>query len=179
MTTLSPRRTGLIFLLLTSVGFADAPDARTRLEQIRSEVASAQAAFEAARARLPNPAAEDPAVNKLWEAYEAKREAGLDAAVAIAREQGATDVGFEATDWVLGDVQAMYWPQGRAALEVAARYHAENPRIGKAVAGVGYFTRAPQLPGHAAAAALLQAVAENNPDRTARAQAAMGLAFHK
>jgi thiol-disulfide isomerase/thioredoxin len=159
---------------------ADAPpDARARLDSIKADVAAARTAFEAARSKLPDPLQEDPAVTKLWEAYDAKRDAGRDAAVAIAAEEGSSDVGFDAVEWVLADVQAFELPQGKAALQLATRFHAADPRIGKAIALVAYFTRSPRLVKDGDAAALMKAVLDTNPDRAARAQAALGLAFQK
>jgi thiol-disulfide isomerase/thioredoxin len=61
-------------------------------------------------------------------------------------------------------------------MNLLAKHHAANPKVGKIVASVGYLLGdgCPTIP---AAAALFQAVAEQNPDRIARGQAMMALAW--
>ncbi len=70
-----------------------------------------------------------------------------------------------------------YVPAGKPALELTTQHHAANPKVGKIVSWVGYFTPHEEADSHAAALALIKAVAEKNPDRTARGQAVMALAW--
>jgi thiol-disulfide isomerase/thioredoxin len=78
---------------------------------------------------------------------------------------------------VLTTPRAYQLPVGKPALELATEHHATNPKIGKAASWVAYFLRDERAESYAPGMAFLKAVAEKNPDRTARGQAVMATAW--
>jgi|SRR5579883_161138 len=155
---------------------AAAPSPAERLAAIRREVATAEAEMKTAVAAAKGKA-DDPAVAAAVKRFTAAQAAGLAAAVELARADPASDTGFSAVEWVLTTPPAYYQPAGKAALELAAAHHAADPRVGKSVAWVGYHPPAEGAAAHPAALALFRAVAEKNPDRAARGQAYLALAW--
>jgi thiol-disulfide isomerase/thioredoxin len=147
-----------------------------RLKKIEAEVTSAEAAFRTAWGKQAQPWPASPAVEKLSDEYQRKREAGLDAALEIARSDPASETGFDALAYIMKDVQAYGLPVGKAALELMAKHHAANPKVGPRIARLSYYQPLPNNASHGAAVELLERVAKENPDRTARGQAALGLA---
>jgi peroxiredoxin len=147
-----------------------------RLKVVQREVADADKLFRAAWARLPDIHQEDPEVEKLYQAFIKKQRAGFITAFAIAKEAPDSDTAFLALDWLLLQF-AHRDPDGIPALEMMTTYHAADPRIGEAVAFVGYYLPMESDPVYAPAIKLLKAVLAKNPNRTARGQAALGLAW--
>jgi peroxiredoxin len=147
-----------------------------RLKAIQVDVADALAAYQAARAKQPEPGARALEVEKLLDAYNRKWEAGRDAALEMAKADPASAVGFDALEWVLAE-PAYGSRQAEPALELVIRYHATNPAVGRVAALLGYFPPPPGIRSHAPVVNLLQKVAEKNPDPGARGQAALGLAY--
>ncbi|HEV3443219.1 MAG TPA: hypothetical protein VG099_01185 [Gemmataceae bacterium] len=150
--------------------------AKERLETIKKDIADAEAAFRAAWAKLPDPTKDDPGVEKLYQVFLKKQNEGFSNVLDMARTDPKSDVGFAALEWLLTIPRTFYLPAGKEAMELATRHHAANARIGKIIAWVGYF------PPHftkneEAARALIKAVAEQNPNRTARGQAVMAIAW--
>jgi thiol-disulfide isomerase/thioredoxin len=175
-----------VALTLTGAAFGDDPPSpASRLKAVQTDLADAEAAYWKAREKLPDDREDDPEVDRLREVAVSKQQAGLVAALEIARADPGSEVSFEALEWLLLQAPGVYSrPAGVPALEMMAKHHAANPKVGKAVARVGYY--APYglphellkaVPAYAPAMELLKAVAEKNPDRAARGQAAMGLAW--
>ncbi len=99
------------------------------------------------------------------------------AALDLAKADPKSAVGLAALEWVLTIPRAYYLPAGKAAMDLVREHHVTNPKVGKIVAAVGYCTHAETVASHASALALIRAVADKNPDRTARGQAIMALAW--
>jgi thiol-disulfide isomerase/thioredoxin/cytochrome c556 len=147
-----------------------------RLKALRQDIDGAQARFRAAWSKLPDPRWDDPEVEKLYKAFQQKQQEGFAAALDIAKAGPAWDTSFDALEWLLTNPGAYHHPAGKAALELMLEYHALNPKVGKAVAILSYYPPY-DVPAFAPAGRLLKAVAEKNPDRTTRGQAALGLAW--
>lgn len=177
----------LLLVVAMTLGAAidDASSRAARLKTIESEVASAGAKYEQARAKLPDPLQDDPVVDDLHRAANQKSRAGFAAALEIARADPQSDIGFEALEWLLLNA-----PPGKTALELMARYHAGNAKIGRSggiahlalhppygLSGPQEKSIPPYSPAYQPAIELLNAVSKRNPDRCARGQAAIGLAF--
>ncbi|HEY2588250.1 MAG TPA: TlpA disulfide reductase family protein [Tepidisphaeraceae bacterium] len=172
-----------------TVAVAAEPDSRAaRLKAIEADVASAGAALKAAHARMSDRIQDDAAVERLSQALVQKRQAAYDVVLQIAKEDPASDVGFDALEWLLLHGIDRQPAAGATALQLMARHHAANPRIARAAAGIAlhppYGLPGPQeksIPrysdAYAPAMDLLKAVAATNPDRAARGQAALGLAM--
>ena len=62
-------------------------------------------------------------------------------------------------------------------MELATAHHATNPKVGKIVAWLGYYTPPEGEASRSAALTLIRAVADKNPNRIARGQAVMALAW--
>ncbi len=112
----------------------------------------------------------------MYQVFRKKQQANFDAAVEIARADPKSDAGFAALEWVLETSQAHYLPAGKPALELLLEHHAANPKIGPGIALLAYLPPLERDSIYRAAVALLEAVAQKNPDRTVRGQAALGLA---
>src|SRR5207249_2141715 len=84
-----------------------------------------------------------------------------------------------ALEWVLTSPGAYYRPSGIPAFNLMTEHHAANPGVGKVVTQLVYNCPTEQFrpKEYAAANALIRAVATKNPDRTARAQAHLALAY--
>lgn len=188
-----PRRMPVVVLCLTWFGVAasadgprpltfyapsdDQPSPAHRLDAIRTGVADAEAAFRGEwEKQKPDYWPMSPKVEQLQRAYESKRQAGRLAALEIAKLRPESDTGYDALEWVLTDVQ--YGDgTGKAALELMTEHHAANPKVGKVAALLGYYPPHEKSRSHGAAVALLKAVAARNPERVARGQAELGLAW--
>lgn len=163
-------------ILVTAALARDKPTPADRLKALQQEVADAEAAFRAAWAKLPDPHQEDPAVEKLYQVFRKKQQANFAAAVEMAKADPKSDTGFACLEWLLLTYQAHYLPAAKPALDLLIEHHATNPKIGPGIALLAYVPPTEQDSIHGQAVALLQAVAQKNPDRTARGQAALGLA---
>jgi thiol-disulfide isomerase/thioredoxin len=160
-----------------------------RLKAIEARVAAAEDAVAAARARLTDPSADDPEMNRLGEAAQRTRAAAFDDAIRIARDAAQSDAGFAALAWLLSNAPGVYAnPAGKEALELVTRNYAADPRIAPAIGRVALYPpyglpidREEPLPKYSVeyrpAMDLLAAVVAQNPDRSARGQAALGLAL--
>jgi thiol-disulfide isomerase/thioredoxin len=136
----------------------------------------AEAAFREAWAALPDPHQHDARVEKLYQAFVTRQQAAFAAALDIAKADPKADAGFEALEWLLSNPQAYSHPAGKSGLELATRHHAADRRVGSVIAMLTFYPQCDGELSHDEAVALLRAVAEKNPDRAVRGQAALGLA---
>jgi thiol-disulfide isomerase/thioredoxin len=168
-------------LVVTSVCAAadDTPTPAERLKTIRKEVADAEATFRAAWAKLPDPNQDDPKVEELYKKFGEKQEAGFKEAVEIAKADPKSDTAFDALEWLIMTPRAYYFPPGigKTAFEMLTTHHVANPKIGRGIAILAYYPPHETDEPYREAIALLKGVAEKNPDKTARGQAALGLAW--
>jgi AhpC/TSA family len=170
----------VILFLAAPLAAYDEPKPRVssadRLAALQKEHKAAEAAYyKAAKALADTPDGRKKA-ETLWKEYDQGQADRFLAAVELATANPKSDVSFAALEWVLTIPRAYYLPAGKPAMELLTKHHAANPKIGKVVAWVGYL-RPRQGESQAAATDLIEAVAENNPDRTARAQAVMARAW--
>ena len=156
---------------------ADDKPPADKLAAIQKEYKDAEAAFRKAGDDLPDTPEGQKKAEELWRAYDKKQSELFQHAVDLAKSDPKSDAGFAALEWVLTNPRAYYLPAGKSALEQAAVHYATNPKIGKIIAWVGYYPPQKGDENHDAAFALIKAVAEKNPDRTARGQAVMALAW--
>jgi hypothetical protein len=147
-----------------------------KLQALKKEHEKAEAAFYKAVADLPNTPEGRRTYEERWKEYDKKQAERFLAAVELARAAPKSETGFAALEWVLTTPRAYYLPAGKPAFELAVEHHATNPKVGKIVALVGRIGPPEGDPAHKAMLALVKAVAEKNPDRTARGQAVMALA---
>ena len=164
-----------------------ADDARDRAGQLHGIINSVEEARRAANeAWAAHPTSDDPGVVQTGNVYRQRKAAAYQAIFDIAGADPTSATGFESLEWLLLQAPEIYRePAGKPALEMMKRYHAANADIGKAIAQIGYYpplglpVETPKLKRQSTYVPvldLLQAVAEKNPDRTARAQAALALA---
>jgi hypothetical protein len=175
----------LALLLFSGLTLADeSADRMGRLRQIISDVEAARQA--AAQAWSAHPSADDPAVRRTSEAFQQRRSAAYEPVFAVARADPDSKTGFAALEWLLLQAPQVYGQEGgKPALEWMTQFHAENPDIGKALAQIGYYPpsglpidlpKARRDPAYGPFIELMQKVVQKNPNRTARAQAALALA---
>jgi hypothetical protein len=148
-----------------------------RLAAIQKERKEAEEKFFKEARALPDTPEGNKKYQELYRAYDKAQADRYMAAVDLAKADPKSDVGFAALEWLLTIPRVYYVPAGKPAFELAAEHHAANPKVGKIVAWAGSVTPQEGDPAHAAALALIKAVAEKNPDRTARAQAVIALAW--
>jgi hypothetical protein len=147
-----------------------------QLNQLIQEYKDAEKQFHKQSEPLPDNADGQKKYDQLFKEYDQKQNLRFEKVLKLAQDAPSSDAGFTALEWLLTLPRAYFVPVGKPAMELAAQHHAANPKIGKSIAWLGYYfpDRAPSDP---AAKALIQAVYEQNPDKTARAQAALGLAL--
>ena len=164
--------------IVAAEGAPKAPAPADRLEAIKKQHTDAEAAYSKAAKDLPDTPEGEKKAEELWKAFDLAQSGRFTAALEIAKADPKSAVGFAALEWVLTIPRAYYLPAGLPALTLAAEHHAANPKVGKIVAVLGGVTPSEESypKEHAAAMALFKAVAEKNPDRTARGQAVMALA---
>jgi hypothetical protein len=153
------------------------PSPADQLTALKKEHEEAEAAFRKAAEALPDTPEGEKKYTELWKAYDKKQGERFLAAVELARAEPKSDAAFAALEWVLTVPRSYYLPAGKAALQLTTEHYAASPKVGKVVAWVGYYPPYEGADAHDAAAALIKAVAEKNPDRTARGQAVMALAW--
>lgn len=143
--------------------------------QYQDALAAYQQAEEDASAPTPKPT---PNLSP-WQEFDKKQADLFMSAVKLAEANPKSDVGFAALEWTLQIARAYYLPAGAPALELLAQQYADNPKIGTLVAYLAYYLPSSRYPSRVPAVELLKAVLSKNPDRTARGQAALGLAWLK
>ncbi|MGB7769468.1 MAG: TlpA disulfide reductase family protein [Verrucomicrobiia bacterium] len=148
-----------------------------RLASIEREYAEAESAFYKTNETLPDTAEGRKKSDELWKEFDKKQSDLFSEAVALAKLDPKSNSGFAALEWVLTIPRAYYLPAGKQAMELATQFYAADPKVGKIIAWVGYYTPDAKAESCPAAINLIQNVAEKNPDRTARGQAMIALAW--
>lgn len=173
----------ILLFAISCVAYADDEKAQPvvsatdKLAAIQQEDKEAETAYHKAVQTLPDTPDRDNKAQELWKQFDQK-EADLSmAAVELARNYPKSEVGFAALEWMLKKVRAKYFPAGPPALEIMTRQYADNPKIGSVIAVLAYYLPLENDPSYGPIVDLLNAVVEKNPDRTARGQAALGLAW--
>lgn len=172
-----------LFFALSSVVFATDKKSNpivpstNRLAEIQQKYKEAEAAYYTAAEPLPDTPEGNKQSEKLWEEFDKKQADLFMAAVELTQTDPKSGDGFAALEWVLTIPRAYSLSAGIPAMELVTAHHAANPKVGKIIAWVGYYTPDPMAASYAAAIALIQTVAEKNPNRAARGQAVMSLAW--
>jgi peroxiredoxin len=171
------------FFATAGVGFADGKplSPSDKLAAIKKQHEEAQAAYRDSMREIPDTPEGEKKSAELWKTFDKSESERFLAAVEIAKSEPKSDVGFEALEWILTIPRSYYLPAGIPAMELVTKHYATNPKVAKIVAILGRVT--PDERGnpkeHSAAMALIKLVAEKNPDRVARGQAALALAYQK
>lgn len=151
--------------------------AAEKLAAIKKQHMDVETAFRKEMEALPETPEGQKKAAVLYKEFDKGQAERFMAAFAITKADPKSDAGLAALEWVLTTPRAYQLPVGKPALELATEYHAANPKIGKIASWVGYFLRDERAESHAPGMAFLKAVAEKNPDRTARGQAVMAMAW--
>ena len=174
------RTCAILFLFTAGAAAEDTPKAVSRADKLTAIIkahADAQAAFLKAVQALGDTAEDRTKFEDLGKSLKSGYEERLSAALGLASADPKSDDAMAALNWILTIPPAYHTPTGVSAMQLAAEHHAANPKIGNTIACLG--RRGPrdnQPKEYAAAMALVKAVAEKNPDRTARGQAFRALA---
>jgi thiol-disulfide isomerase/thioredoxin len=148
-----------------------------KLTELQVAFTNAQATYETASAALSENAEGEKKGQALWKVFDQKQSELFCAAVDIAKQDPKSETALAALEWVLTKPRSYFLPCGIPAMQLAASDHAANPRIGKIIAWVGYYTPHEGATSRPTALALIDAVAKTNPDRTARGQAVIAHAW--
>lgn len=152
------------------------PSLTERLATIKKEEEAAEKAFYKAIDAIVDTPAGRKEQEELAQAYDKGQAARFMAALDLAKSDPKSHAALDALEWILTIPRAYYLPAGKPAMELATAHHAANPKIGKTIAWVGRF-RPRQGDAQDAALALIKAVAVKNPDKTARGQAVLAIAW--
>jgi hypothetical protein len=150
-----------------------------RLAAIKKEHADDEAELRKtmmAMMAMPETPENDKKADSLGTAFDGRQKERFATVIEIAKDNPKSDVGLAALEWLLTNPRVLYMPIGKAAMQMTIEQYVANPKVGKIVAWVGYFPPR-QHENEAVANALIDAVAEKNPDRTARGQALMAKAW--
>jgi hypothetical protein len=148
-----------------------------QLAALQKEYKAAETAYYKADEGVPDTPEGRKKSQELWKAYDKAQADRFMAAVTLAKADPKSDAGFAALEWVLTIPRAYYLPAGKPALELVAQHHAANPRVGKIIAWVGYFRPGKESDAAATATIVIKSVANKNPDKAARGQAFIAIAW--
>lgn len=171
--------------VVATLGLADDPKPQTAAEKLEALKAAQKAAektfYEAAEPLPDNPEGRKK-YQELFKTFDDGQGKRFLEAVEIAKADPKSDAALAALEWVLTIPRSYYLPAGKPALELAREHHAKNPKVGKIAAWVGYYPPRgefhPEAVGTEKATwAFLEAVAETNPDKAAKAQAELAYAL--
>jgi hypothetical protein len=172
----------MLLLLIGAASGEDKPKARgtlaERLAALQKEHKDAEEALRKADDALPDTPEGQKKAQELWKDFDKKQGERFLAAVELAKSDPKSDDALAALEWALTIPRSYYLPGGKEAMELVTTNHATNPKVGKIIAWVGYYGPR-RTEAEAAARDLIKAVAEKNPDRTARAQAVLAMAQKK
>jgi hypothetical protein len=162
-------------VVVATLATAGDPTPAERLAALKKAHKEAETAFEKDREKLPTTREGRKQYAELFTAFDNAQAERFQAALDIAKADPKSDVALEALEWVLTIPRSYYKPAGKPAIELVTEHHAANPKVGKVMAWLGYYAR--QGESQKAMIFLARAVLDKNPDRTAKAQAAMALAW--
>jgi thiol-disulfide isomerase/thioredoxin len=148
-----------------------------QLARIKRDHQEAEAVYQTAVRALANKPEAKQEAQDAWTRFDDRQAELFLTAVDLAEENPNSDAGFQALEWMLNTVRVYYLAAGPRGLELMKQHYAKDPRIGAVIAALAYYLPPDDEPSHRPALDLLTTVAESNPDRTARAQAALGLAW--
>ena len=172
-------RVSLALVLACGVAVADDKQSPAdKLAAIQKAHKDAEAAFRKSTQDIKNDAEGQKKYGELYKDYDKGQGDRFMAAVEVAKADPKADVAIPALEWVLTIPRSYYLPAGAAAMDEVTKHHAANPKVGKLTAWVGNFPPNEKFnPKEAAAAqAMIDAVLKTNPDKEARAQAALAKA---
>jgi thiol-disulfide isomerase/thioredoxin len=175
----------LLFLFFVFASATRAADENTnslvqptnRLAAIQREYADVESAYYKTNETLPDTADGRKKWEEIWKEFDKKQSDLFSEAVELAKLDPKSNTGFAALEWVLTITRAYQLPAGKPAMELATQFYSADPKVGKIIAWVGYLTPDAEADSYPATTNLIQNVAENNPDRTARGQAMIALAW--
>jgi thiol-disulfide isomerase/thioredoxin len=173
----------ILFFVVSYGAYADDEKAQpvvsvtNKLVFIQQEYKDAETEYYKAVRSLPNTPEGNTKSQELSKQFDQTQADLLMAAVELANANPKSEVGFAALEWLLKTVSAYYLPAGPPALKIMTRQYADNPNIGNVIAILAYYLPRTNDPSYQPAVDLLTAVAEKNPNRTVRGQAALGLAL--
>ena len=179
---MSHARSGLFLLsLLLSPAVGDEAKPKVspvdRLAALQKEQKEAEAAYYKAAAATPDTPAGALKDKELWKDFDKGQSDRFLAAVELAKADPKSDIGFSALEWVLLFPRSYYHPAGKPALELVAKHHAANPKVGKIIMKLGYLLPSERADSYTEAVDLINKVAAKNRDRTARGQAVFAIAL--
>ncbi len=151
--------------------------ATNSLAAIQQEYKDAEDGYHKAAQSLPDSPEGRANTLELWKQFNKKQSDLFMSAVELARAKPKSEESFAALEWVVNTVSGLSPPSGPSALEILTRQYADNPRIGKVITVLAYYLPQDSSPAFQPGVDLLKAVVEKNPDRVARGQAALGLAW--
>jgi hypothetical protein len=143
-----------------------------RLKTLRKEVDEARAAHMKA---LRTYKAGDPkeTIDKLWDDYIKKAGANNSDIIEIVSKHPKTNSSFEALEWIVTENNRNgSQPYGNSAIELLRDNYSTNPKVGRICGFLALYSGDWKSDSMVE---FLQAVADKNPDRVAKAQALYGL----
>jgi thiol-disulfide isomerase/thioredoxin len=176
------RALAVLGLLATSVFADDKPKSDSpaeKLATLQKQQTEAETTYYQTSQALPDTPEGVKKDAELWTAFSEGQEKRYRAAIEIAKADPKSEIGFAALNWLLRNPGSYYQPTGLTGLAMVREHHATNPKIGTILAQFIY-NMPPERwspKEHAACKALIIAVRDKNPNKTARAQAHLALAY--
>ncbi len=173
----------ILLFAMACVAYADGEkvqamvSATNKLAAIQQEYAEAEATYLKGVQSLPDTLDKNNKARELSKQLDQKKIDLFLAALELVRNNPESATGFAALEWMLKEFGADYLPAGPPSLDLMTRQYADNPKIGSVIAVLAYYLPSESAPSYRPTVDLLNAVVEKNPDRTARGQAALGLAW--
>ena len=176
------RALAALAFLVFSVSADDKPKVESpaeKLAAIKKQHEEAEAAARKELQKLPETPEGIKKAEELFKAFGKEQNDRLAAAVEIAKADPKSDLALTALEWVLTIPSSYHLPAGVSAMKLATEHQASNPKIGKTIAWLGYYPPHPDLDKERAEVGRcsIREVAEKNPDKNARGQAVMALAW--
>lgn len=147
-----------------------------RLAAIQKDAKEAETELYKKAEKLGESKDEQKKFDELYKEYEKGQVKRFEAALELAKADPKSDAGFDALEWLLTSPRAYHLPVGKPAMELALEHHAANPKIARVALLLGQVGPREGDAGSEPAWKLIRAVAEKNPDKTARGSAAYSLA---
>ncbi len=159
-------------LLLVFVSLATSHDLPSdpvgeQILKLEKEVDDSYSAFAAAYGKAP-----EAEVERCWQEYMKKSEASCLKILDLVKKAPDSPESFSALAWIVATPRNLALLEGKDAVTLLLEHHSNNPAIGQTCNLVGYYADVEHEPS----LDLLRAVLNQNPDRTARGQACLGLA---